>query len=379
MKVRAVAQSALTYAGETIHRGWMQWQSFWFCPAEAAPLAVVRILTSFVLLYLHVASFSICLDVIGPYGWLDNQAWFELARMSDTARWSIWLWIASPSAIMLLHGLFILAIFGLAIGWKSRLCSVIVWLGQLNYIQRGFPLNYGLDCVVSFLTLYLMIGPCGDAFSLDTWLAQRRRSRSGSSRGEVISSSKSASANIALRCIQIHMCLVYISAGLSKLHGASWWSGVATYLASMNPEMWPVAYEVQWIGRHPKLVHALSNVSVWFTLFFEISFAFVIWHPRFRPAMLICAALLHLGIGVFMGLGAFGVTMLAGCSAFLAPDVCQQLVDSLVRWLHSLWRRTPGVFPVRVARTNTERATDFKVFTTKMQSHPHETRSCPEC
>lgn len=344
MIARSLICSASAYASGRVLSGWTQWQTFWFSPVDPTPLALVRILIGAILLYLHVASFPICLDVIGPHGWLDNQAWEELARTSDTARWSIWLWVASPSAIVTLHIVFILAICGLTIGWKSRICAVIVWLGQLNYIQRGFPLNYGLDCVVSFLTLYLMIGPSGSFFSVDHWLATRRRSRPGSKIREVNSSEKSVSANIALRCIQIHMCIVYLSAGLSKLHGASWWSGLATYYASMNPEMWPLAYDVRWIGRYPQLVQALSNLSVWFTLVFEISFAFVIWHPRLRPVMLASALLLHLGIGLSMGLAAFGMTMLAGCCAFLPPDICRGVVESLICRLVALTSRSWSPF-----------------------------------
>ena len=45
---------------------------------------------------------------------------------------------------------------------------------------------------------------------------------------------------------------------------------------------------------------------VWFTLFFEISFVFLIWHRLWRPLILCLAILLHVGIGVFMGLDAFG-------------------------------------------------------------------------
>jgi hypothetical protein len=62
--------------------------------------------------------------------------------------------------------------------------------------------------------------------------------------------------------------------------------------------------------------------------------------------MLIFAVLLHLGIGLLMGLAAFGMTMLAGCCAFLPPDICRPFVENLIRWLVSLFPPRFGSFPL---------------------------------
>ena len=32
---------------------------------------------------------------------------------------------------------------------------------------------------------------------------------------------------MSIRLIQIHLCLIYLCSGLSKLHGESWWNGSA--------------------------------------------------------------------------------------------------------------------------------------------------------
>ena len=319
-----------------------RWDRFWFVSADPATLSAIRIVTGLVLMYVHLSALTQSLDVIGPQGWLDARAWQELSGPQTTAwRWSLWSFVQAPHLIWLFHGLFIFATVCLTIGWWSRTAAIAVWFGQLCYIQRGFPLAYGLDSILSFLTLYLMIGPCGGAFSVD---ARRRRaaadapnqSKFHQAQPITLETKASIAANVAIRCIQIHICIVYLSAGLSKLQGSSWWAGLATYYAAMSPELWPIEYDVAWIGRHPILVQLLANVSALFTLAFEIGFAFLIWRRRWRPRLLAAAVLLHLGIGVLMGLGAFGLVMLTACCAFVPPAQCRAVVEVVGRRVRSL-------------------------------------------
>ncbi len=304
-----------------------QWNLFWFKPTDVATLAVVRILTGLVLFYVHVTMLPFCLDAFGPDGWVDAEAWKELSAAADPFRWSLWSLEPNSQFVVVTYISFLAAIVCMTLGFGSRWAAVAVWLGHLSFSQRGFAMCYGLDSIAAFLTLYLMIGPCGGAFSVDAVLARRRNA---GRRTTTSVADFSISANVAVRCIQIHMCLVYLFAGLAKLQGSQWWSGIATYYAAMTPEMWPIEFDLQWIGRHPQLVQVLANLSVLFTLAYEINFVWLIWNPRLRPLLLLSAAVLHLGIGFSMGLGAFGLIMLAGCSAFVEPKSWRSFARFLV-------------------------------------------------
>ena len=57
------------------------------------------------------------------------------------------------------------------------------------------------------LAMYLMFGPCGDRYSVDR-LAGRAQGERSAARGP-----PSVSANLAIRLIQIHMCVIYFFAG----------------------------------------------------------------------------------------------------------------------------------------------------------------------
>src|SRR5207244_1990257 len=76
--------------------------------------------------------------------------------------------------------------------------------------------------------------PSGAAFSLD-----RRRART-------VVPAKSWTANVALRLIQIHLCVIYLCAGLSKLQGNRWWDGTAVWLTMTLHEFAP--FDVTWLG-----------------------------------------------------------------------------------------------------------------------------------
>ena len=53
---------------------------------------------------------------------------------------------------------------------------------------------------------------------------------------------------------------------------------------------------------------------------------FLVWHRLWRPIVLSAALLMHLGITVSMGLGAFSAAMLTGCLAFVPPWVLRSLM-----------------------------------------------------
>jgi hypothetical protein len=75
--------------------------------------------------------------------------------------------------------------------------------------------------------------------------------------------------------------------------------------------------------------HLVSVSGVVLTLFYEISFIFLIWNRTLRPIMLFLALMMHLGIGLFMGLGTFSAIMLTGCLAFVAPTSLRWLLETV--------------------------------------------------
>ena len=86
-------------------------------------------------------------------------------------------------------------------------------LVAISYANRAPDALFGLDQINIMLTLYLAIGPSGQTLSLDRWLMVRRLARPR------MRPAPSVSANLAQRLIQVHMCVIYFFAGISKLQG----------------------------------------------------------------------------------------------------------------------------------------------------------------
>ena len=130
-------------------------------------------------------------------------------------------------------------------------------------------------------------------------------------------------ANLALRLINVHMCVIYFFAGMSKLQGESWWTGEAMWRAFSNLEYQSI--DMTWLAWHPWLLNLITHVSV----LWEVFFCVLIWRPRLRPLMLAAAVVLHVGIGACLGMWTFGLIMLVGCASFLPSTTVRDILAAL--------------------------------------------------
>jgi hypothetical protein len=289
------------------------WESFWFSPADPTLLGVIRILTGLMLLYTHAVWGLALGDFFGPASWLSA----DLVRMlqRDEYVYSFWWWV--PPAWMwpaYAASMIVLALF--VLGLWTRVTSVLALFVTISYAERVPAALFGLDQINVILTLYLAIGPSGRALSLDRWLAWRRS-------GFLAPAAPSVGANFAQRLIQVHMCVIYFFAGISKLQGPAWWNGEATWRALSNLEY--QSADLTWLAWHPWMLNLSTHVCV----LWELSFCVLIWSRLWRPLVLAGAVALHLGIGAFLGMWTFGLIMLVGCASFLPNEWVRQLVAAL--------------------------------------------------
>ena len=304
---------------------WQAWNQFWFSPTDPATLSLIRVLAGAMLLYTH---FIWSLDLegfIGPEGWIPVERMRELQTMPGAERaqasvWSIFFWIKSTWLLWVVH-LFALAVFAcLMLGLFSRTVAVLAFLFAVSYAHRVTPgAFFGLDKVNLFLAMYLMLGPCGARYSLDR-LWRRRR-------GDDEKTEPSVAANVAIRLIQVHLCIVYLFSGIAKAQGASWQAGTALWGAVASYEY--QSLDLTWMAEWPLLVALLTHLTVaW-----EVSYCFLVWNRFTRPVVLLTAVAVHGGIAMFMGMITFGVAMLIANAAFLSPATVR-------RWIE--WRRAEG-------------------------------------
>jgi hypothetical protein len=257
------------------------------------------------------------LDFMNTWGGDTRQA-----EHKGTAVFSYWYHLSNTTTIFVLHFVFLGVCILFTFGLWTRVTSVLVWTGTLCYIHRGQLILFGQDTMQTILITYLMIGPCGAALSID---ALRKRYRAAkamfSSGGQAVPWAEQALsgpvrswlANLAIRLLQINFCLIYMSSGVSKLKGTTWWEHSAAWLTLANPEFGLMRYPAyEWLMRllveSRLLMGVLAGSVTVFTLVTELTFPILIW-TRLRPVMVCLSVMLHFGIGIIMGLTVFGLYM----------------------------------------------------------------------
>ncbi len=301
------------------------WNRFWFAPQDPATLGLIRILAGAMLLYTHLA-WTLRLDeFFGADAWVSPEA--AASALGDgegrNFAWSYWWLIESPGVARVVHGLALVAFLCLTLGFASRLTAVLSFIAAVSYVNRVPGALFGLDQIDCMLAMYLMLGPSGGAYSVDRWLA-RRKARANATAEQP--AQPTVSANIAIRLIQLHMCVIYFFAGLSKLQGEMWWSGAALWGAVANLEY--QSLDATFLVRYPVLVALLTQITV----YWELMFCAIVWPRLTRPVVLALAVPLHMGIAICMGMITFGLVMLVGCLSFVPPWLVRYAIE----------RRPPG-------------------------------------
>jgi hypothetical protein len=240
--------------------------------------------------------------------------------------YSPWFHVTDLRLLWLVHGLHILAIIAFMVGWNTRVAAVLTWLVGLSYIHRAQPYLFGQDTMMNLAHFYLMLSPCGARWSVDRWLVRKEAAARGVAPPPV---RPSVSAGFVIRVFQIQYCLMYLSAGCSKLKGQSWWNGTALFGCLANPEFSPMhisAYRdfMKWLCSHRVAWELVNSGVCIYTLLVEIAFPFAIW-TRLRPVLVACALLLHTGISILMGLSVFSLYMFALLLAWFPADTINSM------------------------------------------------------
>jgi len=263
-----------------------------------------------------------------------------------SVRWSLWFHLTQPGWMVFAHCIVVVIFVLFTIGFCTRITSVLAWLAALSYVQRAPNVLFGGDTMMVILLLYLMIGPSGAALSVDRWLAHwwaaRNARRLGLPESEWAAPQPMVSANFALRLIQVHFCIIYFSAGTSKLMGASWWNGQAIYYTMANYEFSPLRYGyfhgfLQWLSGHRLLWEIFMGTGTFGTLILELTLPLLIWNRKLRMPFVLWSMMLHISIAIFMGLVVFSLLMATMVFSFVPGETTRWMLNGVL----VLLRRKP--------------------------------------
>jgi len=343
--MNALVKSVSDWGREMI-RGW---DRFWFTPALPHTLALVRIFGGAMLFYTH-AVWSLNLNAfLGRESWLNTKtaALLNQDLGGHNYAWSYLYYINSPALLWILHIAALVVFAMLTVGLFTRVTSILAWAITIAYCNRLTGTLFGLDQMNAFIATYLMIGDSGGVWSLDLWLASRRPIAARSpdlamhSPTHALTHSPSIATNIAVRLLQIHMCVIYLFGGIHKMFGGTWWDGTALWFAFAQLEY--QSLDMTWLVHHRWLLALLTHVTV----FWETFYCFLVWPRLTRPLCLAMAVGVHLGIAICLGMKTFGLVMIIGNLAFIYPETVRDVVSWLSAKFALVGRKQAEPLPAR--------------------------------
>jgi len=200
----------------------------------------------------------------------------------------------------------ILVVFLFMIGLQTRIMSiltlVLVFALQAN---NGYVLNGG-DTIYRITLLFLVFANLGAHFSVDSWLAKRRKNAK-IRRPLLPTHITSASHNVALVLCCFQIIVVYVVSGIWKLSGEEWLDGTALFYALRIDAfmVYPAFNELLW--QSSMLIYIATFIALWVQTLFPIA---LLWRPT-RIFVLVSLVFMHSGIGILLGLWPFSLAMIA--------------------------------------------------------------------
>jgi Vitamin K-dependent gamma-carboxylase len=190
----------------------------------------------------------------------------------------------------------------LLLGLFSRAAAIATWVLHLATIKSADLLSYGMDNLTTIGLFYLMLSPLPDHLSLD-WQWRDSRPKHPDLLG------------FWRRVLQTHMCLIYFFSGIAKCLGLGWWNGNSLWRALTRPPFDLISADT--LVRFKYLL-PIAGVAVWSL---EIGYPFFIWHRRLRRPWLIAILLMHVGVGITMGMYLFAWVMIVLNLAAFGPGI----------------------------------------------------------
>ena len=290
-----------------------RWNTFWFRPEPTSTIAAVRIVFGFVATLWTLSQIPTLGTFYGSAGVLPEPptpefGGWSLLGLSDAPAVLVSLWVAT-----------LLGAIGVMVGFRTRLATVLLFVGILSFQRRNPEILNAGDYLLRNLTFYFLFAPAGAALSVDRWRRARHQFWDFPLR-----------APWALRLMQIQLSVVYFATLWAKLQGDLWRDGSAV----------SYALRVGDIHRFPTpgfLTDSvvLTELMTFGTLLLELSLAVLIWNRVLRPWVLAAGVLLHLSIGFSIMVGFFTMLMLTTYLTFVPPDTARHLLLSARRE----WRR----------------------------------------
>jgi hypothetical protein len=287
-----------------------RWNRFWFAPGDPLPLSVLRLgVGACLVLYLLIITPDVAVWM-SANGIVSSELYRQMVLGDDpvnrVAYWSIFNLCQNTAQVQAAHYVLLAIAILFTAGVLTRVTSVLAFLAILQYVHRAPIITSQVEPLLTFLLMYLCLGPCGAAFSFDAW---RKRPAE-----RELALEPTWTATVSLRLIQVHLALFYLMMAAAKLQGDLWWRGEAmwTLMSATQSRLIDLSFMRNW--------GYFLNFWTQLHLIYELTFAALIWGRFTRPIMLWVGLVLWLMLLIATGYVNFALLMIVANLAFVPAN-----------------------------------------------------------
>ena len=209
------------------------WNRLFFGPVSARPLGAFRIAYG-VLMLIYLSLMTVEFDL-----WYTGAGVLRGTESREAAgplRFSALQFTDNPAIARAVLAATVAAAVGFTLGWRTRVMSVLFYLGMITLYHRNVLANGGPDAVPLILSFYMMFCPSGAAYSLDARRAAKKR-------GTV---AEPLIVPWGMRLLQMQICLIYFQSCVIKSRGEVWLNGTTVHYVLFNREF--SIFNMEWLG-----------------------------------------------------------------------------------------------------------------------------------
>ncbi|MFD3514574.1 HTTM domain-containing protein [Streptomyces sp. NPDC058657] len=253
----------------------------------------------------------------GAFGW-----WYGLLSTDSSLVFSAWY------AFALVVG----ALY--ALGWRTRAVAPLFVFVVVAFYIRGSQANSGWALLSLLFANYLVFVASGRRWSLDA----RRRARRGNAPSRYVFWGEETEElrrravtllhNAGLGVIALQVMVIYTSAAMYKIQGASWRDGSALYYSMMSDDFSAFPELSAWIVSHGTFTAVMAYVTV----FSQVLFAALVFNRQLKYVILVVMLSTHVGIGLLMALPMFSAITIVGDLVFLPTSFWLAVTAFVTTW-----------------------------------------------
>ncbi|CAM1343865.1 hypothetical protein [Tenacibaculum amylolyticum] len=219
------------------------------------------------------------------------------------------------------YSIYILLILLFLLGIGKRITVFFLFICiEITQNLAWITLNGG-DNILKFAILYFIFI---DSYSKYSITPLKYKSEYSRQIGNLLS-------NLGGYSLCFHFCLVYLVSALHKINADVWFNGVATYYILGSERFRGTPWNVALVKNG-----FFVTLTTYGAVIIELFFPFLVWNKRFKFLLLIAAALLHLGIAIFMMLYDFQILFILILGFFITNKEWTIIHQKISHNLYSL-------------------------------------------